>query len=383
MSKAFDTISHNILLHKLEHYGIRGTCKDWFASYLTNRFQYTEILGQKSTYLNINTGVPQGSILGPILIYVNDINNCSNLNILCFADDTTAYKSGSNVEDLICNVNMQLEFLYTWLYCNKFSLNINKTSYTIFRPQSNAHNNLNNSLLINHEVIKPSEESTKAGTAKFLGIYIDKHLTWSQHIDYLCTSISKSVFAINRVKYILPYAALRSLYFSLVHSRLQYGIEAWGNSNSIHKLLRIQKPAIGVINNKEYRHHTDPLFKRNNIMKVSDLYQLQVFSFMHDLVNNKLPGSFDDFIAITNESYYAITTRQCNRLYMTRPRTTFSSNLPNHNFVNIWNKFDQIYQTCKPKHKGKKLLRNQFIDSYLNTVRCDNPMCNECNNNNI
>ena len=98
----------------------------------------------------------------------------------------------------------------------------------------------------------------------------------------------------------LPYAALRSLYFSLIHSRLQYGIEAWGNSNSIHKLLRVQKRAIRVINNKKYRHHTDPLFKRNNIVKVSDLYQLQVFSFMHDLVNNKLPGSFDDFIPITN-----------------------------------------------------------------------------------
>ena len=246
MSKAFDTISHDILIHKLEHYGIRGTCKDWFASYLTNRFQYTEIHGQKSTYLNINTGVPQGSILGPILflIYVNDINNCSNLNILCFADDTTAYKSGPNIEDLISNVNIQLELLYTWLCCNKLSLNINKTSYTIFRPQSNAHNHLNNSLLINHEAIKSSEESTKAGTAKLLGIYIDKHLTWSQHIDQLCTSISKSVFAINRVKYMLPYAALRSLYFSLIHSRLQYGIEAWGNSNSIHKLLRVQKRAI-------------------------------------------------------------------------------------------------------------------------------------------
>ena len=191
MSKAFDTISHDILIRKLEHYGIRGTCKDWFASYLTNRFQYTEIHGEQSTYLNINTGVPQGSILGPILflIYVNDIKNCSNLNILCFADDTTAYKSGPNIEDLITNVNIQLELLYTWLFCNKLSLNINKTSYTIFKPQSNAHHNLNNNLLINHEAIKSPEESTKAGTAKFLGIYIDKHLTWSQHIDQLCTSI--------------------------------------------------------------------------------------------------------------------------------------------------------------------------------------------------
>ena len=104
------------------------------------------------------------------------------IKILCFADDTTAYKSGPNIEDLISNVISSLNYYNnTWLCCNKLSLNINKTSYTLFRPQSNAHNNLNNSLLINHEEIKSSEESTKAGTARFLGIYIDKHLTWSQH----------------------------------------------------------------------------------------------------------------------------------------------------------------------------------------------------------
>ena len=179
----FDTISHDILIHKLEHYGIRGTCNDWFESYLTNRVQYTEINGEKSRYLNINTGVPQGSISAQILflIYVNYITNCSNLNILCFADDTTAYKSWPNTAYLITNVNIQLQLLYTWLCCKQLSLNINKTSYTKFRPQSNTHNNLNNSLLINHEAIKSSEESTKPRTAKFLGIYIDKHITWYQH----------------------------------------------------------------------------------------------------------------------------------------------------------------------------------------------------------
>ena len=168
----------------------------------------------------------------------------------------------NNFKLSISHVNIQLELIYTWLCCNKLSLNINKTSYTIFRPQSNAHHNLNNSLLINHEAIKSSEESTKAGTAKFLGIYIVKHLTWSQHVDQLCTSISKYVFAINRVRYILPYDALRSLYFYLIQSRLQYGIEACGNSNSMHKLLRVQKRAIRVIHNTKYRHHTDPLFKK-------------------------------------------------------------------------------------------------------------------------
>ena len=87
-------------------------------------------------------------------------------------------------------------------------MNINKTSYTIFRPHSNTHINTSNSLHINHEAIASSEESNKAGTAKLLGVYIDNHLTFSQHIDQLCTSLSKYVFAINRVKYLLPCAAL-------------------------------------------------------------------------------------------------------------------------------------------------------------------------------
>ena len=189
MSKAFDTIRHDILIHIVEHYGIRGICKDWFASYITNRSQYTLINGQKSTYLNINTGVTHGSILGPILflIYVNDINNSSNLNILCFTDDTTAYISGYNIKDLISDVNIQLQLVYTWLSCNTLSLNINKTSYTIFKPHSNTHINISNSLLINHEAIKSSEESTRAGAATFVGVYIDNHLTFSQHIDQLCT----------------------------------------------------------------------------------------------------------------------------------------------------------------------------------------------------
>ena len=181
----------------------------------------------------------------------------------------------------------------------------------------------------------------------------------------------------------LPYAALRSLYFCLIHSRLQYAIEAWGNSNSLHKLQRVQKRAIRVINNKKFRHRTDPLFKRNNILKVSDLYKLHVFSFMHDLVNNKLPGSFDEFIPMTNKSNYDITTRQSNRLYLTRPRTTFSSKLPNHNFAKIWNEFDITYQQYKPKDKAKKRIRKQFIHSYLSIVCCHNPMCNECNTNHI
>ena len=141
LSKAFDTISHKILINKLEHYGIRGICKNWFANYLCNRTQYTDIDGFQSSRMHISTGVPQGSILGPVLflVYINDIYKCSTINLLCFADDTTAYMSGPNVKELIAEVNVQIKKLYDWLCCNKLSLNVNNTYYTLFRPPSNVH----------------------------------------------------------------------------------------------------------------------------------------------------------------------------------------------------------------------------------------------------
>ena len=188
---------------------------------------------------------------------MNYIYKGSSLKLLCFPDDTTAYLSGPNVKDLTTEVNVQLKQLFNWLCCNKLSLNINKTYYTLFRPTSSAPFDSNDKLLINDKTIQRVGEINENEAIKYLGIYIDNHLTWNQHVNYLCSTLSKCLFFLNRAKHFLPHSALKSLYFALIQSRLQYGIEAWGNSTHIHKLAIIQKRAI--INKIPHRHHTDPL----------------------------------------------------------------------------------------------------------------------------
>ena len=136
LSKAFDTINHNILLTKLDNLGIRGVVNTWFRHYLTERKQYMEIHGVKSNLQQLTCGVPQGSILGPILflLYINDIQNSTYLKVLCFADDTTCSYSSDSVLNLYHVMNQELEKLNQWFRANKLCLNIRKTKYVIFRP---------------------------------------------------------------------------------------------------------------------------------------------------------------------------------------------------------------------------------------------------------
>ena len=138
LSKAFDTVNHDIMISKLEYYGIRGIALEWFKNYLTDRKQrvlYNKILSSETV---ISCGVPKGSILGRLmfLLYVNDLANVSeNLFTIMFADDTNVFVSGNN-EDSICTImNENLKLLYDWLNANKLSLNVKKTNYMLFRPR--------------------------------------------------------------------------------------------------------------------------------------------------------------------------------------------------------------------------------------------------------
>ena len=208
LSKAFDTIDHNILLHKLECYGVRGLALNWFQSCLTDRKQYVLYNNVQSQTLDITCGVPQGSVLGPLLflIYVNDIANClTHSKLISFADDTTVFLSSKCINDLYKNMNSDLDDLTNWFKANRLALNVNKSNCMLFQPNGNQ-NTLGNTLNID---VDPIEHTLYC---KFLGIFIDNQLRWNNHLSHISAKLSRSVYILKTVKHILPLTLLKGHY---------------------------------------------------------------------------------------------------------------------------------------------------------------------------
>ena len=204
-------------------------------------------------------------------------------------------------------MNTELKKLYNWLCANRLSLNIKNINCCIFSPPSKTYT-CNKIVSLNNQTITQIGEQNKDDAIQFLGIYIDRHLTWKKHIYIICSKISKATFVINRVKHVLPHSALKPLYYTLIHSHMTYGIQAWGNSTSITKLGVLQKRVIRVI--KQNRSHTDPIFKSESIITISDLYKLHVSLFMFDLKNGSLRISFKTYI---QQSETATINTMCTR----------------------------------------------------------------------
>ena len=221
-SKAFDCVNHEILIRKMSKYGIRGLCLDWFIDYLSQRKQYVLYNGNKSCEQIISCGVPQGSILGPVLflLYINDLPNISEkLFTILYADDSNIFLVGKNAEVLIRTLNNEMYKLINWLNANQLCLNIDKTQYMFFSLRKHISCNLH--VTMNNQNIK------RVDCVKFLGIYIDSQLSWHNHINYIKSKISKGIGVLCKARKYFDINTLTTLYYSFVYPYLTYCVEVW------------------------------------------------------------------------------------------------------------------------------------------------------------
>jgi len=290
-AKAFDTVDHNILLMKLQHYGIRGTTLSWFRSYLNNRTQVVKYNNIISNPKNVTCGVPQGSILGPLLflIYINDLATVSDLYAIMFADDTNLFIQGRDLDVLENKVNTELEKIISWLYANKLSLNVGKTHSMIFTSNRTLCNRVNN-IMIEGTCIETVSKT------KFLGVLIDNKLCWKDHVSYICNKIAKGIGIIRKVRDLLNRDTLLSLYYTFVYPYMTYCNIIWGKAAKMHllRLLLLQKRILRVVCNTHFLAHSEPLFKECKVLNIFQINSYSVGIFMFKYYKSQLPNIFND-----------------------------------------------------------------------------------------
>ena len=376
LKKAFDTVNFEILLSKLEHYGFRGVANKWFRNYLLDRKQFVTINGQESEVKQLYCGVPQGSVLGPLLflIFINDLPNCTELLSLLFADDTTFQISGHDLGTLFQTANNELNKAATWFQANRLTLNVSKTKFILFRKKNMNVDLSSFSLKIGNEVVERIGTGCKQTYFKFVGLLLDEYLTWDSHINNVHGKLAAGNFAINSAKNFLPLQIRKMLYNSLFKSHLEYGILAWGgvSPNKLKGIQNLQKKCIRNVANKPKLSHTDPIFSTLNILKLPDIFKYVSLIFMHNFAFGRLPNSFDKMF-----QPLGVNNRTGNYLLM-KYKSNFFDKFPSVFLPKIWNENSAMIKHCTTINSLKTLLSDILNSKYNTSEKCKYINCPDC-----
>ena len=364
LSKAFDTLNHSILLQKLMNYGIRGISNDWFKTYLTEREQFVNYDNALSSKSKITTGVPQGSILGPLLflLYINDISNSSHLlKFILYADDTNIFYCSDNIQQLCDTVNEELLGVVQWFKSNRLSVNSKKTNFVLFGSNQKTRK------LQNVEIFLDNIKITRTETAKFLGVVIDENLTWKNHINYIENKIAKNVGIIKRVRYLLSEKTLNTLYNTLVLPYINYCNIIWANNKPtrLQPLLLLQKRCMRVITNSPYNSHSSPLFAKLNQLTITDINKVLIATFMFRYHSHCLPNIFVNYFC-TNSSVHGHFTRSSKKLHISYARTDLMKLQLRTCDPKLWNSIDPaIINNSRNWHAFKNKYKKHLLSYYV------------------
>lgn len=362
LKKAFDTVDHAILLNKLEHYGFRGTSLKLIKNYLTNRKQFVKIGNILSDPTDIKCGVPQGSILGPLLfiLYINDLSQISNfIRFILFADDSTIAKSDSNLEKLAEDMSREFSLISEWLNANKLSLNVIKTKYIIFCTRQK-----NNHPVATIKINDVDLEQVKS--TKFLGVHIEQNLDWSEHIKHVTDKLAQVSGVIFRCQHILSRESLLNLYKTLALPHILYCNVVWGATHQSHldPIIKMQKRIVRNITKSEFLAHTSPLFKELKILKFNDINHLETNKVIYNYEQENLPVSLLNK-ARKVKDIHDYNTRSTPNFHLKHYSTKIGSNTSVINRgMKIYNKLDPAIRSEKKLQTFSSKIKTNIIGNY-------------------
>ena len=331
--------------------------------------------------ITITTGVPQGSILGPLLfiIYINDISKITKkFHFTIYADDTTliepictfAQPTAGNIDLLTREINLELEAVVQWLALNKLSLNAKKTKMMLFHFKQKSITNTIPKLKINNVDIERVKDFN------FLGLTIDEHMTWKAHAQKVACKMSCIIGTMKRLKKSLPTGIMKILYNSLILPHISYGIILWGKQ--LKRVNKLQKWALRTVTNSKYNAHTEPILKKLNLLKAQDIYKITAIKFYYKYKNDQLPEYFHNFFENFLPSH-GYNTRDRTRKRLS-PSTVTASQSPKYSIPNIIDSIDETISAKIMTHSIQnvaKTAKKLFISTYSET--CSIANCNTCN----
>ena len=332
LKKAFDTVDHNILIKKLNCYGVRGLPLKFLSSYLTNRQQYTVVHQAESSVKSVSCGVPQGSTLGPLLflIYINDLPNACNLRIRLFADDASLTMSNKSKTLLENHMNNELIKVDEWLKTNKLSLNYDKTEILVVNKSKSRGGSLN--------IRIGKNDIAQVKHVKYLGVIIDEDLSWKPHIHNQCSKIAHGNWALTNLRKYVNLSTLKCAYYGLIYPHLQHCSSLWGQASktSLKPVQTLQNKALKIMINTRWHHSASPLYQTLQLLKFDDIVKLQLAKIMHSVHNNNISNLYFGFFKVEKFHHYCTRTSINSNLVQTSARTEKGKSTISFSGPKIW-----------------------------------------------